>query len=132
MKNRIRQLLRDWDPPATSAPEPATEGSAGPGSLPRGINMLVPVELCINRDLLISLLSASIQAIYRHKQAMPESHSDRELAEVEAALQQQLALRAWAQSHPGNYISMAMYPVAEAGTVEELETLEDPEDLVDF
>jgi len=134
MNNRIRQLLRDWDPAATSAPEPAPSaaGSAGPRSLPQGINMLMPVQLCINRDLLISLLSASIQEIYRHKQAMAESHSDRELAEVEAALQQQLALRAWARSHPGNYISIAMYPVAEAGKVEDLEDLEDPEDLGDF
>jgi hypothetical protein len=129
MKNRISHLLRDWDPMATGpareeAPTPEQEPHQGPYAMPRGINMLMPVELCINRDLLISLLSASIQEIYRHKRALPRTAPDeRELAEVEAALQQQLAFRAWARSHPGSYISIAMYPITEANPVEDLEDL---------
>jgi hypothetical protein len=91
--------------------------------MPRGINMLMPVELCINSDLLVSLLSASIREIQRHKRGLPEGHSSRDLAEVEAALQQQLTFRSWARHHPGGYISIAMYPVTETDTVEDLEDL---------
>ena len=139
MQNRIRHLLTDWNPevlrslPAEEG-EPAESGEseesgdaldpqAGGATMPRGINMLMPVELSINRDLLVSLLSASIREIQRHKRALPEGHTSRELAEVEAALQQQLTFRTWARGHPGNYISIAMYPVTETDTVEDLEDL---------
>ena len=85
--------------------------------------MLMPVELCINRDLLITLLSASIQEIYRHKRVERSPLSTRELEEMEAALQQQLSFRAWARDYPNGYISIALYPVAEVDTVEDLEDL---------
>jgi hypothetical protein len=124
MRNRLRHLLADWNPEVPE-PTPAEPAQPQPGShgMPRGINMLMPVELCINRDLLVSLLSASIREIQRHKRALPEGHTTRELAEVEAALQQQLAFRSWARSHPASYISIAMYPVTETDTVEDLEDL---------
>ena len=57
MKNRIRHLLHDWEPECLPAPH----RQPGEHSLPRGVNMLMPVELCINRDLLVTLLTASIQ-----------------------------------------------------------------------
>jgi hypothetical protein len=87
--------------------------------------MLMPVELCINRDLLITLLSASIQEMHRHKRITPSPVSDQALAELEAALQQQLAFRSWAREHPASYICIAMYPTTEADTVEDLEDLTD-------
>lgn len=136
MQNRIRHLLANWNPEVPgslpteagdqldtdeSEPGDAAEPQSGGYTMPRGINMLMPVELCINRDLLISLLSASIREIQRHKQALPEGHTSRELAEVEAALQQQLTFRSWARHHPGSYISIAMYPVVETESVEDLE-----------
>lgn len=102
MKNRITHILKDWKPEvpaAESTPEPRGEVARGAYPLPRGINMLMPVELCINRDLLI-----------RHKQAHPSPMSDQAMAELEAALQQQLAFRAWAREHPASYICIAMYP----------------------
>jgi hypothetical protein len=127
MKNRIRHLLADWNPEVPAA-EPAPEDVARPlrsrggYPMPRGINMLMPVELCINRDLLVSLLSASIQEIHRHRRDLPDDvAADQDIAEMEAALQQQLAFRAWARSHPSSYICIALYPVAEAGSVEDLE-----------
>ena len=128
MQNRLRHLLADWSPELPSAgpdeaEEQETAAQAVGHGMPRGINMLMPVELCIHRELLISLLSASIREIHRHKQALPEGYSSRELAEVDAALQQQLAFRSWARSHPGSYISIAMYPTTETGTVEDLEDL---------
>jgi hypothetical protein len=137
MKNRIRNLLANWNPelPRTlpgDRPDAgeleageAAEPRSGGYSLPRGINMLMPVELCINRDLLISLLSASIREIQRHKRALPEGHTSHELAEVEAALQQQVTFRTWARHHPASYISIAMYPVIETESVEDLEDLGD-------
>jgi hypothetical protein len=126
MQSRIRHLLANWNPEVPK-PLPTEPVQPRPGgrSMPRGINMLMPVELCINRDLLVSMLSASIREIQRHKRALPEGYTSRELAEVEAALQQQVAFRAWARSHPGNYISIAMYPVTETGTVEDLEDLDE-------
>lgn len=131
MQNRIRHLLNDWRPelpeqPAQPAPqEPATPPDSREGvyALPRGINMLMPVELCINRDLLITLLSASIQEMHRHKKEGMEAVSEAARAELEAALQQQLAFRAWARSHPANYICIAMYPTTEVDTVEDIEDL---------
>lgn len=135
MQNRIRHLLADWNPEIpgpmpgepTSSDEPkgAADSHSAGYIMPRGINMLMPVELGINRDLLVSLLSASIREIQRHKGALPEGHTSRELAEVEAALQQQLTFRTWARRHPGGYISIAMYPVSETDTV-------DLEDLGEF
>jgi len=124
MKNRIRHLLKDWEP---ILPEltPEADADRRPQALPRGINMLMPVELCINRELLISLLSASIQEIYRHKRDLPRGLAEQELAEVEAALQQQLAFRAWVRQHPSHYVSIAMYPVAESTTVDDLEDFGD-------
>lgn len=131
MANRIRHLLTDWNPellPAAepqASPEPDTAPDHEGGyALPRGINMLMPVELCINRDLLMSLVSASIREIQRHKRALPEGHTTRELAEVEAALQQQLTFRAWIRNHPGHFISVAMYPVSEIDSIDQVEDLD--------
>lgn len=134
MRNRIRDILANWNPEVPrSLPEDRmddelesgdeAESRSGGYNLPRGINMLMPVELCINRDLLISLLSASIREIQRHKRALPEGHTGREFAEVEAALQQQIAFRSWARHHPSSYVSIAMYPVTESESVEDLEDL---------
>jgi hypothetical protein len=128
MKNRITHLLQDWKPEiltAGSAPEPRQQLARGGYPLPRGINMLMPVELCINRDLLITLLSASIQEMTRHKRAEPSAIGPQAMAELEAALQQQVAFRAWAREHPASYICIAMYPTTEADTVEDLEDLSD-------
>ena len=103
--------MRGWKPEvlaAESTPEPRGEVARGAYPLPRGINMLMPVELCINRDLLITLLSASIQEMTRHKQAHSSPMSDQAMPELEAALQQQLAFRAWAREHPASYICIAM------------------------
>ncbi len=129
MKNRIRHLMTDWHPELPAPQEPAPKAPkvdrpTGGYPLPRGINMLMPVELCINRDLLITLLSASIQEMHRHKREGFEAVSEAARAELEAALQQQLAFRAWARAHPANYICIAMYPTTEADT-----TVEDLEDL---
>lgn len=126
MKNRIRHLMTDWHPELPAPQEPAPKAPkvdrpTGGYPLPRGINMLMPVELCINRDLLITLLSASIQEMHRHKREGFEAVSEAARAELEAALQQQLAFRAWARSHPANYICIAMYPTTEQDTVEDLE-----------
>ncbi len=86
MQNRIRNLLANWNPEMPRPVEPgdqqdaeeldhagdAAEPRSGGYDMPRGINMLMPVELCINRDLLVSLLSASIREIQRHKRALPK------------------------------------------------------------
>lgn len=133
MQNRIRHLLADWNP-EISAPLPGepmgfheprrvVDSHSAGYTMPRDINMLMPVELCINRDLLVSLLSASIREIQQHKAALPDGHTGRERAELEAVLQQQLTFRTWARHHPGSYISIAMYPVSETDTVEDLEDL---------
>lgn len=131
MQNRIRHLLDDWQPELPTSAEGVNPESASPSdtpdgmyAMPRGINMLMPVELCINRDLLMSLLSASIREIQRHKRDLPAGYSTRELAEVEAALQQQLTFRAWIRSHPSRYISVAMYPVTETESIDSLEDLD--------
>ena len=131
MRNRIRHLLADWNPEIiappgeqSDAPVDPAETADGDYSLPRGINMLMPVELCINRELLVSQLSASIREIQKHKRDMPEGMTTRELAEVEAALQQQLSFRRWVRRHPGGYISIAMYPVVETDTLSELDDLD--------
>ena len=124
MKNRIKHLLDAWAPAPDSA-LPGEERPKGVPTLPRGVNMLMPVELCINRELLVSLLSASIQEINRHKQGLTPSTPEREMAEVEAALQQQVAFRAWARQHPNTFISIAMYPVTEVGSVEDADELGD-------
>ena len=123
MKNRIRHLLAHRNP--ETCPEPAPDGQAPPARpragypMPGGINMLMPVELCINRDLLVSLLAASIQEIRRHRRGLgTDEPLDQALTEMEAALQQQLAFRAWAGAHPSRYICIALYPVAGAGTME--------------
>jgi hypothetical protein len=128
MKNRITHILKEWKPevlPSEPAPTPRPEADRGGYPLPRGINMLMPVELCINRDLLVTLLSASIQEMTRHKRAHPAPTSDQAMAELESALQQQLAFRAWAREHPASYICIAMYPTIEADRVEGLEDLGD-------
>lgn len=128
MKNRISHLMKDWTPELPSAearPEPPAEPAKSGYPLPRGINMLMPVELCINRDLLITLLSASIQEMHRHKRMNPSPISDQAMAELEAALQQQLTFRSWAREHPATYICIAMYPTTEADTVEDMEDLGD-------
>lgn len=127
MKNRVKHLLDQWTPPAADGSTlPGDNRPRGVPALPRGVNMLMPVELCINRELLVSLLSASIQEIHRHKQGLTPSTPEREMAEVEAALRQQVAFRSWARQHPSTFISIAMYPVTEVGS------LEDVDDLGDF
>ena len=140
MQNRIRDLLSNWNPevlrPLPLEPGDqmdaedadlgeAAEAHSGGYNMPRGINMLMPVELCINRDLLVSLLSASIREIQRHKRGLPERHTSRSMPwpRSKSALQQQLTFRSWARHHPGGYISIAMYPVTETDTVEDLEDL---------
>jgi len=133
MKNRITHVLKQWNPEqllaAIDAPAKklaaTPENPRGGNRLPRGVNMLMPVELGINRDLLINLLSASIQELYRHMRSLPSPLSERELAEMEGALQQQLTFRAWASGHPSNYVSIAMYPVTEVDPIEDLEDLGD-------
>jgi hypothetical protein len=128
MKNRISHLMKDWTPEflESEAPSPPQDEAAKGGyPLPKGINMLMPVELCINRDLLITLLSASIQEMHRHKRANPSPIAEQALAELEAALQQQLTLRSWAREHPSNYICIALYPTTEVDTVEDVEDLGD-------
>lgn len=126
MKNRIRHLLENWDSTLADAASEAEEQP--PQNLPPGISMLVPVELCINRELLIALLSASIQEIYRHRRELPAGSGGRERIELEAALQQQLAFRVWAREHPSEYLRIAMYPVAEPNRADDLEDLEDFEE----
>jgi hypothetical protein len=126
MKNRIARLLNDLIPPPVPAREepslpPARGDEPEDYPLPRGINMLLPVELGINRDLLLTLLSASIQGIHRHKRAMGLPSGGRELAEIEAALQQQMAFRTWVRRHPSRYICIALYPVAEADLMDDLD-----------
>jgi hypothetical protein len=126
MKNRIAHLLDQITPPpgpAGDARVPTQQEQDEPPAypLPRGVNMLLPVELGINRDLLITLLTASIQGIHRHKRAMGHPAGDREMAEVEAALQQQMAFRTWARRHPSGYICIALYPVAEADLMDDFD-----------
>ncbi len=123
MRNRITHLLKDWDElqKIPQAPAKAPRGYA----LPRGINMLTPVELCINRELLITILTASIDEIHRHRALHPAPESQ-EMAEIDAALQQQLVFREWAKGHPSAYICIGMYPVMEYDTVN------DPEEDLDL
>lgn len=125
MKNRIRHLLNDLPESSAAAPRPASRAQRkGPYPLPRGINMLMPVELCINRELLITLLSASILEMQRHQRDGYDAVSEHARSELEAALRQQLAWRAWSLEHPADYISIAMYPTSEADRlVEDLEDL---------
>lgn len=149
MNNRIKHVLKDWYPEGlpqgipgpdpvmqtgrhAEIEEPAHEADPvevrpprGPYPMPRGINMLMPVELCINRSLMISLLSASIAEMLRHKKAGAGGLSPREEAELDAALQQQLAFRSWIKDHPMSYISMALYPVTDADPADELDGLDD-------
>jgi hypothetical protein len=128
MKNRITHVLKEWQPEGPTAPgtlEPRPGQAPGGHPLPRGINMLMPVELCINRDLLITLLSASIQEMARHQRAEPSAIGPRGMAILEAALQQQVAFRAWAREHPASYICIAMYPTTEADTADDLEDLDE-------
>lgn len=124
MKNRIKHMLDAW-PSTSDAGLGGEDRPKGVPALPRGVNMLMPVELCINRELLVSLLSASIQEIHRHKQGLTPTTPDREMAEVEAALQQQVAFRSWARQHPNTFISIAMYPVTEVGSVEDVDDMGD-------
>lgn len=125
MKNRIKHLLDAWTPAPDASALPGMERPKGMPALPRGVNMLMPVELCINKELLVSLLSASIQEIHRHKQGLTATTPEREMAEVEAALQQQVAFRAWARQHPSAFISIAMYPVTEVGSIEDADEMGD-------
>jgi hypothetical protein len=145
MNNRIRRLLPDWNPeepverlpeapPATAqaedvAGEPPVEVRLpqGPYPMPHGINMLMPVELCINRSLLITLLSASIAEMMRHRKGGKGGLTAREEAELDAALQQQVAFRTWIKDHPMSYITMALYPVTDQDASEELDGFDDLE-----
>ena len=127
MKNRITHVLKDWSPELPPGITEARPVDRGPTRypLPRGINMLMPVELCISRDLLITLLSASIQEMHRQREAGNSPLPEYALAELEAALQQHLAFRAWARQHPSSYISIAMYPTSEIDSGEDVDDLED-------
>jgi hypothetical protein len=121
MKNRITHILKDWNPgvlAADAAPGPERRRVGYP--LPRGINPLTPAVLCINRDLLITLLLANIQEMHRLRRSHPSPRSDLAMAELEAALQQQLAFLAWARGNSANYIDIALYPTREADSVEDL------------
>jgi hypothetical protein len=131
VKNRIAHLLDQWRP-ETSPAAPAEperpgrdEAPRGPYEMPRAVNMLMPVELCLHRNLLVSLLSASITEMNRHKRSEPPTLSVGDMAELEAALQQQLAFRAWLRAHPSSFVSMALYPVSEANPLEEPDELGD-------
>jgi len=118
MENRIRHLLGG----ASEAPQPQADGTAdlpAGHALPPGINMLTPVVLCINRELLVSLLSASIREIHRDVRALPEGYPAHELAVVEASLEQQRTFRAWARAHSGTYISIAVYPLIESDGIDD-------------
>lgn len=133
MKNRITHLLNDWVPrPAEAEPtgpedHPVRERPPlAPYRMPRSVNMLMPVELCVNRNLLVSLISASITEISRHREDEPAVTSGRDLAEMEAALHQQLAFRTWLKGHPSNYICIALYPVSGANPLDDLDDLGDP------
>ncbi len=102
--------------------------SARPGSptrLPRSVNMLMPVELCVNRNLLVSLLSASITDMNRHQQDGPGALSERDQAELEATLQQHLAFRTWLKDHPSGFICIALYPVSATNPLDDLDDLGD-------
>ncbi len=148
MTNRIKHVLTDWHPEALPeggpAPRSGTRAESHPGRderaregdraegrprgpypMPRGINMLMPVELCIHRSLMISLLSASITEMLRYKKAGAAGLLPREEAELDAALQQQLAFRSWIREHPMSYISMALYPVTDADPADGLDGLDD-------
>jgi hypothetical protein len=131
MKNRIAQLLSEWRPeslPADHADPPplGQHPPRGPYRMPRSVNMLMPVELCVNRNLLVSLLSASITEMNRHQRSEPSPLSKRDQAELEATLQQHLAFRTWLKDHPSGYISIALYPVSDTNPPDDLG---DPGDL---
>ena len=123
MKNRITHLLKSWAELEQSATPAVVSSPEYP--LPRAVNMLTPAELCINRQLLITILSASIYEIHQHRLHHPALDS-RQKTEIEAVLQQQLAFRNWAQAHPATYICIALYPVTE------LEPAKDSEEDPDF
>ncbi len=121
MENRIRHLLHDGPDPSVPTPRRASRARRnGPYPLPRGIGMLMPVELCINRELLITLLGASILEMRRHQRDGYDGVSEHARSQLEAALHQQLAFRAWSLDHPADYISIAIYPTTDADpTVED-------------
>lgn len=128
MKNRIAHVLKDWNPEVHAADTGTDQAVPPAGAVyppPRGVNMLMPVELCINRDLLITLLSSSIQQMHRQKRSRFSAITDHSKAEFEAALQQLITLLNWAREHPANFICIALYPTTEAGTAEDLEDLGD-------
>ena len=93
--------------------------------MPRCVNMLMPVELCVNRSLLVSLLSASIVEMGRQKRLEPGELSGRALAELEAAIQQQLTFRLWLKEHPSSFVCIAMCPVNETDTLADLDDFGD-------
>lgn len=126
MKNRIAQLLNDWRPELAPA-DPADAPPAGehpprpPHRMPRSVNMLMPVELCVNRNLLVSLLSASITEMNRHQRGEATALSQRDQTELEATLQQHLAFRTWLKDHPSGYICIALYPVSDTSPLDDLD-----------
>lgn len=131
MKNRIAQLLNEWRPELAPADHPDTPPAGepaprGPQRMPRSVNMLMPVELCVNRNLLVSLLSASITEMNRHQRSEPTALSQRDQAELEATLQQHLAFRTWLKGHPSGYICIALYPVSDTNPLDDLDDLGDP------
>lgn len=80
------------------------------GSLPRGVSLTTPVELCINRELLVTLLSASIEAMHRHQRERPHLMTTHARQGLETVLGQHLAFRTWARARPARYISIAALP----------------------
>lgn len=113
------------EPPAQGEPPVRENHPRGPYPMPRCVNMLMPVELCVNRSLLVSLLSASIVEMGRQKRLEPGELSGRALAELEAAIQQQLTFRLWLKEHPSSFVCIAMYPVNETDTLADLDDLGD-------
>lgn len=130
MKNRIAQLLNEWRPELAPAdhPDKPPVGEHPPREtyrMPRSVNMLMPVELCVNRNLLVSLLSASITEMNRHQRSEPTPLSERNQAELEATLQQHLAFRTWLKDHPSGYICIALYPVSDTSPLDDLDDMGD-------
>lgn len=111
--------------PAQGDPSVRENRPRQPYPMPPCVNMLMPVELCINRSLLVSLLSASIVEMGRQKRLEPGELSGRALAELEAAIRQQLAFRLWLREHPSSFVCVAMYPVSELDSLEDLDEMGD-------
>jgi hypothetical protein len=90
LKNRIRHLLADWPPDLPPEPPRPTGAAQQSGALPDAArhHHADAVERCINRDLLVTLVSASLREIHRHQRATPSPSSEAAAAHLEAMLRQ--------------------------------------------